>query len=51
LDVDDFPFVVPGPFETVSRTLTHMENLATIEVAASRRIVLRNRAALTRLNA
>jgi CRP-like cAMP-binding protein len=37
--------------ETVSRTLTHMENLATIEVAASRRIVLRNRAALTRLNA
>jgi CRP-like cAMP-binding protein len=37
--------------ETVSRALTHMENLATIEVAASRRIVLRNRAALTRLNA
>jgi CRP-like cAMP-binding protein len=37
--------------ETVSRTLTHMENLATIQVAASRRIVLRNRAALSRLNA
>jgi CRP/FNR family transcriptional regulator, nitrogen fixation regulation protein len=37
--------------ETVSRTLTHMENLATIEVAASRRIVLRNRPALARLNA
>jgi CRP/FNR family transcriptional regulator, nitrogen fixation regulation protein len=36
--------------ETVSRTLTHMENLATIEVA-SRRIVLRNRTALARLNA
>jgi CRP-like cAMP-binding protein len=37
--------------ETVSRTLTHMENLATIEVPSSRRIVLRNRAALNRLNA
>jgi CRP-like cAMP-binding protein len=37
--------------ETVSRTLTHMESLATIEVPTSRRIVLRNRAALNRLNA
>ena len=37
--------------ETVSRTLTHMESLATIEVPSSRRIVLRNRAALNRLNA
>jgi CRP-like cAMP-binding protein len=37
--------------ETVSRTLTHMESLATIEVPSSRRIVLRNRAALSRLNA
>jgi CRP-like cAMP-binding protein len=37
--------------ETVSRTLSHMENVATIEVPTSRRIVLRNRAALSRLNA
>ena len=37
--------------ETVSRPLTHMESLATIEVLSSRRIVLRNRAALNRLNA
>jgi CRP-like cAMP-binding protein len=36
--------------ETVSRTLSHMESLATIEVPSSRRIVLRNRAALSRLN-
>jgi CRP/FNR family nitrogen fixation transcriptional regulator len=37
--------------ETVSRTLTSLENAATIEVPTSRRIVLRNRSALTRLNA
>ena len=37
--------------ETVSRTLTHLESAATIEVPTSRRIVLRNRAALSRLNA
>jgi CRP/FNR family nitrogen fixation transcriptional regulator len=37
--------------ETVSGTLSHMESLATIEVPSSRRIVLRNRAALSRLNA
>jgi CRP/FNR family transcriptional regulator, nitrogen fixation regulation protein len=37
--------------ETVSRTLTHLESAATIEVPTSRRIVLRNRAALCRLNA
>jgi CRP-like cAMP-binding protein len=37
--------------ETVSRTLTQLENSATIAVPASRRIVLRNRAALNRLNA
>lgn len=37
--------------ETVSRTLTQLENSATIAVPASRRIVLRNRAALSRLNA
>ena len=37
--------------ETVSRTLTQLENSATIAVPTSRRIVLRNRAALSRLNA
>jgi CRP-like cAMP-binding protein len=37
--------------ETVSRTLTHLESAATIEVPTSRRIVLRDRAALSRLNA
>ena len=36
--------------ETVSRTLTQLENSAAIAVPSSRRIVLRNRAALTRLN-
>jgi CRP/FNR family transcriptional regulator, nitrogen fixation regulation protein len=37
--------------ETVSRTLTTLENAATIELPTSRRIVLRNRSALKRLNA
>jgi CRP/FNR family transcriptional regulator, nitrogen fixation regulation protein len=37
--------------ETVSRTLTQLENSAAIAVPSSRRIVLRNRAALNRLNA
>ena len=37
--------------ETVSRTLTLLENAATIELSSSRRIVLRNRPALRRLNA
>jgi len=37
--------------ETVSRTLTQLENAAAIAVPTSRRIVLRNRAALSRLNA
>ena len=37
--------------ETVSRTLTTLENAATIELPTSRRIVLRNRSALNRLNA
>jgi len=37
--------------ETVSRTFTQLENAATIEVPTSRRIVLRNRPALNRLNA
>jgi CRP-like cAMP-binding protein len=36
--------------ETVSRTLTSLEGAAAIEVASSRRIVLRNRPALRRLN-
>jgi CRP/FNR family transcriptional regulator, nitrogen fixation regulation protein len=37
--------------ETVSRTLTILENAAAIELPTSRRIVLRNRSALTLLNA
>jgi CRP/FNR family transcriptional regulator, nitrogen fixation regulation protein len=37
--------------ETVSRTLTHLEHLCAIELPSSRHIVLRNRSALTRLNA
>ena len=37
--------------ETVSRTLTHLENEAAIELASSRRICVRNRSALQRLNA
>jgi len=36
--------------ETVSRTLTGLETAAAIEVPSSRRIVLRNRSALNRLN-
>ena len=36
--------------ETVSRTLTSLENANAIEVPTSRRIVLRNRVALSRLN-
>lgn len=36
--------------ETVSRTLTSLETRAAIEVPTSRRIVLRNRSALNRLN-
>jgi CRP-like cAMP-binding protein len=37
--------------ETVSRTLTQLEKTATIELPSSRRILLRNRSALNRLNA
>jgi CRP/FNR family nitrogen fixation transcriptional regulator len=37
--------------ETVSRTLTQLEKTAAIELPTSRRIVLRNRSALNRLNA
>lgn len=36
--------------ETISRTLTSLETCAAIEVPTSRRIVLRNRSALNRLN-
>ena len=36
--------------ETVSRTLTSLETCAAIEVPTSRRIVLRNRSALNRMN-
>jgi CRP-like cAMP-binding protein len=36
--------------ETVSRTLTQLENSTAIELATSRRVVLRNRAALCRLS-
>jgi CRP/FNR family nitrogen fixation transcriptional regulator len=36
--------------ETVSRTLTILENSAAIALPSSRRIVLRNAAALRRLN-
>ena len=35
--------------ETVSRTLTHLENISAIALPAARRIVLRNRSALARL--
>jgi CRP/FNR family nitrogen fixation transcriptional regulator len=37
--------------ETVSRTLKHLEDAAAIEVSKRRRILLRNRSALRRLNA
>jgi CRP-like cAMP-binding protein len=36
--------------ETVSRTLSHLEKTATIEFSSSRRIVLRDHSALSRLN-
>ena len=37
--------------ETVSRTLTQLEMEATIALPTSRRVVLRNRAALSEMNA
>ncbi|MGZ9066743.1 MAG: helix-turn-helix domain-containing protein [Burkholderiales bacterium] len=37
--------------ETVSRTLTHLENTSAIALPSSRRIVLRNHSALSRFNA
>jgi len=36
--------------ETVSRTMSHLESTAMIELPSSRRVVLRNRTALRRLN-
>jgi len=36
--------------ETVSRTMTHLESAAAIDLPSSRRVVLRNRAALGRMN-
>jgi CRP-like cAMP-binding protein len=36
--------------ETVSRTLTQLENASAIDLPSSRRIVLRNQAALNRIN-
>jgi CRP/FNR family nitrogen fixation transcriptional regulator len=36
--------------ETVSRTLSNLQNSAAIALPSSRRIVLRNRTALRRLN-
>ena len=36
--------------ETVSRTLTHLESTAAIELPSSRRVVLRNRATLGRIS-
>ena len=48
LDIADYLGLT---IETVSRTLTQLENTATIAVPSSRRIVLRNRAALNQINA
>jgi CRP-like cAMP-binding protein len=36
--------------ETISRTLTALEGIAAIDVTTSRRIILRNRPALNRMN-
>jgi len=47
-DIADYPGLT---IETVSRTLTQLTTTAMIEVPTSRRIVLRNRAALSRMNA
>jgi CRP/FNR family nitrogen fixation transcriptional regulator len=48
LDIADYLGLT---IETVSRTLTHLENAAAIELPSTRRIHLCNRAALARLNA
>jgi CRP-like cAMP-binding protein len=47
LDIADYLGLT---IETVSRTLTALESIAAIEVSTSRRIVLRNRPALSRMN-
>jgi len=46
-DIADYPGLT---IETVSRTLTSLESDAAIQVPTSRRIVLRNRYALSRMN-
>lgn len=48
LDIADYLGLT---IETVSRTLTQLENSAAIELPSSRRVVLRNRVTLDRLNA
>jgi CRP/FNR family transcriptional regulator, nitrogen fixation regulation protein len=48
LDIADYLGLT---IETVSRTLTQLENTAAIAMPSSRRIVLRNRAALNQMNA
>jgi CRP/FNR family nitrogen fixation transcriptional regulator len=48
LDIADYLGLT---IETVSRTLTLLENAATIELPSTRRIRLANKAALSRLNA
>jgi CRP/FNR family nitrogen fixation transcriptional regulator len=48
LDIADYLGLT---IETVSRTLTHLENAATIELPSTRRVHLCNKAALVRLNA
>jgi CRP-like cAMP-binding protein len=48
LDIADFLGLT---IETVSRTITHLEHAHTIALTSSRRVALRNRAALSRLTA
>lgn len=48
LDIADYLGLT---IETVSRTLTHLENTAAIELPSTRRVRLCNKAALARLNA
>jgi len=48
LDIADYLGLT---IETVSRTFTHLENAAAIELPSTRRVRLCNKAALTRLNA
>jgi len=48
LDIADYLGLT---IETVSRTLTHLESTAAIELPSTRRVRLCNKAALVRLNA